>query len=160
MNKFPLCIIVTRSQWVKYSSTFKDHSGYGRRQWEMVLQCNVLSHWLSPYPKWSLTLQCQNCVWAVWSGLASHCFRNVLLSYWHSYLIPLLLVWLLSTLWSIFILNELHARVSDKGGADIEVLGLERGLPNPAQWGTLLLCPAEIDLCNGEQIRNYINYLW
>ena len=31
----------------------RDHSGYGLSQWEMMLHCNT-SHWLSPYPEWSL----------------------------------------------------------------------------------------------------------
>ena len=30
------------------------HSGYGLCQWEKALHCNAFSHWLSPYPKWSL----------------------------------------------------------------------------------------------------------
>ena len=29
-------------------------TGYGLSQWEMMLQCNIISHWLSPYPEWSL----------------------------------------------------------------------------------------------------------
>ena len=28
-----------------------DHSGYGLNQWETTLHCNVVSHWLSPYPE-------------------------------------------------------------------------------------------------------------
>ena len=31
----------------------RDHSGYGPSQWETTLQCNVVSHWLSPYTEWS-----------------------------------------------------------------------------------------------------------
>ena len=31
----------------------RDHSGYGHSQWKTTLQCNVVSHWLSPYPEWS-----------------------------------------------------------------------------------------------------------
>ena len=31
-----------------------DHSGYGLSQWEKTLQCNIISHWLSPYTEWSL----------------------------------------------------------------------------------------------------------
>ena len=58
-------ICVTRLQWIK--SVYKisismwrvhiyhrDHSGYELSQWEMPLQCNVISHWLNPYPEWSL----------------------------------------------------------------------------------------------------------
>ena len=33
-----------------------DHSWHGLSQWETTLRCNVLSHWLSPYPEWSLIL--------------------------------------------------------------------------------------------------------
>ena len=33
----------------------KDHFGYyGLNQWEMMLQRNIVFHWLSPYPDWSL----------------------------------------------------------------------------------------------------------
>ena len=31
------------------------YSGYELSQWEMLLQCNNISHWLSTYPEWSLT---------------------------------------------------------------------------------------------------------
>ena len=31
-----------------------NHSGYGHSQWEEALLCNTFSHWLSPYPEWSL----------------------------------------------------------------------------------------------------------
>ena len=42
------------------------HSGYGISQWEMTLQCNVISHWLSPYPVWTLF---QNGVCETWVTL-------------------------------------------------------------------------------------------
>ena len=32
----------------------RDQSGYWFSQWEMTLHCNVISHWLSPYPECSL----------------------------------------------------------------------------------------------------------
>ena len=32
----------------------RGHSGYGLSQWETTLHCNVVSHWLSQYPEWSL----------------------------------------------------------------------------------------------------------
>ena len=32
----------------------RDHCEYGRSQWEMLLQCNGISHWLCSYPQWSL----------------------------------------------------------------------------------------------------------
>ena len=33
---------------------FKVRSGYALNQWKTMLQCKVGSHWLSPYPPWSL----------------------------------------------------------------------------------------------------------
>ena len=35
------------------------HSGYGLSQWETMLHCNVVSHWLSPYPEWALYSGCR-----------------------------------------------------------------------------------------------------
>ena len=32
----------------------RNHSWYGLSQWEMTLRSNIVSHWLSPYPEWSL----------------------------------------------------------------------------------------------------------
>ena len=32
----------------------KDYSGYGISQWETMLHCNVVYHWLSPYQEWAL----------------------------------------------------------------------------------------------------------
>ena len=31
-------------------------SGYVLSPWETTLQCNIVSHWLSPYPEWSLSI--------------------------------------------------------------------------------------------------------
>ena len=36
----------------------RDQYTYGISQWETTLQCNVVSHWLSPYPNWSLSNTC------------------------------------------------------------------------------------------------------
>ena len=33
-----------------------NHSGMGLSQWETMLFCNVVSHWLSTYPGWSLNM--------------------------------------------------------------------------------------------------------
>ena len=33
-----------------------DHSGHGLSQWVMTLQCNVITHWLSPYPEWFICI--------------------------------------------------------------------------------------------------------
>ena len=35
---------------------FKDHFEYAPSQWETTLQCNVASHWLAAYTKWSLPI--------------------------------------------------------------------------------------------------------
>ena len=35
---------------------FNDHSGCGLSQWEKALHSNAFSHWLSPYPEWSLLI--------------------------------------------------------------------------------------------------------
>ena len=37
----------------------RDHTGHGHSQWETIFQCNIFSHWLSPYPEWSLLSQLQ-----------------------------------------------------------------------------------------------------
>ena len=39
----------------------KDYSGYGLIQWQMTLHGSVFSHWLSPYPKWSLRKNIGTC---------------------------------------------------------------------------------------------------
>ena len=48
--------------WVKclngcWCQSCRDHSGYGLSQWEEALLRNTFSHWLSPYPEWSLVWQ-------------------------------------------------------------------------------------------------------
>ena len=60
---------ITRPQWVNERKQLqrhetntpqgvhgrrRDHSGYVLSQWEMTLNCNIISHWLSPCPDWSL----------------------------------------------------------------------------------------------------------
>ena len=45
--KWPLCSL-------KSFGTSWDHSVNGLSQWEMVLHCNAISHWLSPYLEWFL----------------------------------------------------------------------------------------------------------
>ena len=37
------------------STDMRDHSGYGFSQWKTTLHCSI-SHWLGPYPEWSLWL--------------------------------------------------------------------------------------------------------
>ena len=36
----------------------RDHFVYAPSQWETTLQCNVVSHWLGAYTKWSLLSMC------------------------------------------------------------------------------------------------------
>ena len=64
------------------------HSGFGFSQWQTTLHCNVVFHWLSPYPEWSLKPCAYNffpyidVTWASWllkspqlDGLFSKLFR-------------------------------------------------------------------------------------
>ena len=48
------------TQWTTRSCIW-GHSGYELSQWQTTLRCNVVCHWLSPYPKWSL------CVYLIYS---------------------------------------------------------------------------------------------
>ena len=43
--------------------TFRDHFVYAPSQWETTLHCNIVSHWLGAYTKWSL-----------YFGLETYCF--------------------------------------------------------------------------------------
>ena len=38
----------------------RDHFVYAPSQWETTLQCNIISHWLSAYTKWSLQRESTN----------------------------------------------------------------------------------------------------
>ena len=51
-----------------------DHPGYGLSQWEALLHCNIILHWLSPYPEWFLLLV-ENLAWA---GMSYSCSISVL----------------------------------------------------------------------------------
>ena len=44
-------VAMTPSQ---YYIIFRDHFVYAPNQWETTLHCNVVSHWLGAYTKWSL----------------------------------------------------------------------------------------------------------
>ena len=39
---------------IQYSVLSKDHFVYASSQWEKILNCNIKSHWLGAYTKWSL----------------------------------------------------------------------------------------------------------
>ena len=45
---------VSMSIYMKLLSC-RDYSVYAPSQWEMALHCNIISHWLSTYIKWSLS---------------------------------------------------------------------------------------------------------
>ena len=49
----------------------RDHSGDALSQWEMTLQCNVISHWLSPCPEWLLQRH-----WILWFKICMTHSRN------------------------------------------------------------------------------------
>ena len=44
----------TKQRLTKLYTYFWDHSVYAPSQWEMVLQCNAISHWLGAYTEWRL----------------------------------------------------------------------------------------------------------
>ena len=44
-------------RWFDSTPNYTNHSEYGLCHWEEVLLCNTSSHWLSPYPEWSLNYQ-------------------------------------------------------------------------------------------------------
>ena len=43
-----------RKETAQLLACCRDHSVYAPSQWETTLHCNVVSHWLSAYTKWSL----------------------------------------------------------------------------------------------------------
>ena len=69
--------IIASPQKVRTRSAFccvllcvgRDHSGYGLSQWETTLQCNVVYHWLSPCPEWSLI---PGMYWSIIPVLTNH----------------------------------------------------------------------------------------
>ena len=45
-------------KWIQITETrnIKDHSGYELSQWAKTIWCIIVSHWLCPYPEWSLNM--------------------------------------------------------------------------------------------------------
>ena len=43
--------------WRNIQTTYRDHFVYAPNQWETTLQCNVVSHWLGAFTRWSLNIQ-------------------------------------------------------------------------------------------------------
>ena len=48
------------SDFSRYMFTIRDQFVYAPYQWETTLQCNVVSHWLGTYTKWSLIMSSHN----------------------------------------------------------------------------------------------------
>ena len=46
--------LVHSSSSSRTSLRHSNPSGYGLTQWEMTLHCDIVPHWLRPYPEWSL----------------------------------------------------------------------------------------------------------
>ena len=51
-----LVILMQSQMFPHHKHYLRDHPWYGLSQWEMSLHCNIISHWLKPYPEWSLNL--------------------------------------------------------------------------------------------------------
>ena len=47
-------IIYANTFGMLHCMQYRDHSGHGPSQWETTLQCNIISHCLSPCPEWFL----------------------------------------------------------------------------------------------------------
>ena len=43
-----------KSMFYNQSYWCRGHFAYGFNRWETTLPCNVVSHWLRPYPEWSI----------------------------------------------------------------------------------------------------------
>ena len=48
------CIWLCTLMFEKHIAVTKDHSVHAPSQWEMILHCDVISHWLDTYTEWSL----------------------------------------------------------------------------------------------------------
>ena len=49
------CYPLLNQWWLRYiSQVCRDHFVYASSQWDVVLHCNIVSHWLDAYTKWSL----------------------------------------------------------------------------------------------------------
>ena len=73
-NKMTSAKKYTLSRWI-----FRDHFVCAPSQWE-TLQCNVVSHWLGAYTKWSLLLYYKNNMTSIWWVHGSHLIS--ILSIW------------------------------------------------------------------------------
>ena len=65
---------------------FRDHFVYVLSQWKMMLQCNIISHWLGAFTKWSLFFPCSAQIWqrsGMWVGMDSELCGISLSNLWH-----------------------------------------------------------------------------
>ena len=56
LNVHPLGITIAKSLLQLWLVSFRDHFVYAPSQCETTLHCNVVSHWLGTYTKWSLII--------------------------------------------------------------------------------------------------------
>ena len=89
-NMLPSPYCVTRPQWVKRHCNFVASTGNAWKpflcapiEWEATLQCNVVSHWLGAFAKWSLNASnvkdqwCGRCVHIYWRHHEQYiCWRH------------------------------------------------------------------------------------
>ena len=56
------------NRWQRVSNPIKikPNFGYVLSQWESVLPCNASSHWLGPWPEWSLKSLLKILIWVNW----------------------------------------------------------------------------------------------
>ena len=57
-----------------YIGSSRDYSVYAPSQWEMVLHCNAISHWLGAYTGWSLEFPVDLC--DPFTGILQGCFTG------------------------------------------------------------------------------------
>ena len=68
--------------FVRIDVDYMDHYVYVPSQWETTLQCNVVSHWLGVYTKWSLRLgsdlwlNCRPGSMYNWCRSEGHCYSG------------------------------------------------------------------------------------
>ena len=65
---------IVMSSLFGWAHTHNDHSGCGLNQWEPMLHCNIVSHWLSPY--WMIpntVLLCFVLLWCHYQFLVVSC---------------------------------------------------------------------------------------
>ena len=57
---------------VGWAHQYRDHFVYGPSQWETTLHCNVVSHWMGIYTKWSLPV-CIEAEFVILHKSEQHC---------------------------------------------------------------------------------------